>query len=144
MATVGLAGLLLAKPVIAGDNPDSLFIDDLTLPNGKVLVVAEAPLEPRSIGSYSIRLYSGSQPDYPYDEFVAGVVLPRDGTIERIGVTDIDGDGNPELVVITRSVGSGAYGSARAFAVSGKTIRQVAQVEGVEPGRDPVEQLLKE
>ncbi len=113
----------------------------MTLSDGKVLVVAEAPLEPRSIGSYSIRLYSGSQPDYPYDDFLSGVVLPRDGTVERIGVEDIDGDGFPELVVVTRSVGSGAYGSARAFAVGGKTIRQVAQVEGVEPGRDPVDQL---
>ena len=126
---------------MAAENPDGVFVDDVTLPDGNVLVVAEARLEPRSIGSYSIRLYSGSDPEYPYDDFVAGVVVPRDGTIERIGLADIDGDGVAELVVVTRSVGSGSYGSARAFSVSGENISQVAEVEGVAPGRDPVDQL---
>lgn len=126
---------------MAAENPAGVFVDDVTLPDGKVLVVAEARLEPRSIGSYSVRLYSGSDPEYPHDDFVAGVVVPRDGTIERIGLADIDGDGVAELVVVTRSVGSGSYGSARAFSVTGEVISEVAAVEGVEPGRDPVEQL---
>jgi len=139
--TICLAGLLLANSVVAGENPDGAFIDDVILPDGRVLVVAEARLEPRSIGSYSIRLYSGTDPEYPYDDFRTGIVVPRDGTIERIGLTDIDGDGLAELVVVTRSAGSGSYGSARAFSVTGENISQVAQVEGLAPDRDPVDQL---
>lgn len=131
----------MAKAVLAAENPDGAFVDDVTLPDGKVLVVAEARLEPRSIGSYSVRLYSGSDPEYPYDDFVAGVVVPRNGTIERIGLADIDGDGGAELVVVTRSVGSGSYGSARAFSLTDDNISELAEVEGVAPGRDPVDQL---
>jgi hypothetical protein len=138
---IWLAGLLLANAVIASANPDGAFVDDIILPDGKVVVVAEARLEPRSIGSYSIRLYSGTDPEYPYDDFLTGVVVPRDGTVERIGLADIDGDGVAELVVVTRSVGSGSYGSARAFSVTAEDITQVVQVEGIAPDRDPVEQL---
>jgi len=62
-------------------------------------------------------------------------------TIEQAGLAAIDGDGFAELVVVTRSAGSGSYGSARASSVTGENISQVSEVEGVAPGRDPVDQL---
>jgi hypothetical protein len=63
------------------------------------------------------------------------------GRFATIALADIDGDGVAELVVVTRSVGSGSYGAARAFSVTGENISQLADVEGVAPGLDPVEQL---
>ena len=139
-ASIGLA-LLLSQAVIADADPDKLFVEDMALPDGKVLVVAEARLEPRSIGSYSIRLYSGANPEYPYDDFLSGLVVARDGTVERVELADIDDDGAAEAVVVTRSVGSGGYVSAQAFAIAGDKISEVARVEGVDPRQDPLEQL---
>jgi hypothetical protein len=140
VAVIGLA-LFLSQAAVAGAGPDNLFIEATVLPDGKVLVVAEARLEPRSIGSYSVRLYSGANPGYPYDDFLSGLVVARDGTVERIGQADIDGDGAIEAVVVTRSVGSGGYLSAQAFSIAGNEIREVARIEGVGPRQDPVEQL---
>jgi len=53
-------------------------------------VVAEGEGEPRSIGSYSIRLYGSANPDFPLDDFIAGVVVPRDGSVERLAKLGIE------------------------------------------------------
>jgi hypothetical protein len=64
------------------------------------VVVAEGDFEARSIGSYSVRAYGAANPRFPFDDFIAGTVRPRDGTIDHIGFSDLDRDGSPEIVVI--------------------------------------------
>lgn len=132
------ASTFLALSSAAADGP---FLQQLTLGDGRVVVVAEAALEPRSIGSYSVRLYSGANPDFPVDDFLYGVVLPRNGYVERLVLADIDGDGEADLVVVIRSAGSGDYVSARALSLSDGAIRTVGQVDDLAPAADPIEQL---
>lgn len=104
-------------------------------------VVAEGDFEPRSIGSYSLRLYAKNDPAFPYDSFITGIVRPRDGSVEEIKFADIDRDGAPEIVVVTRSAGSGGYLSADAFRFQQKSLALLASVTGIDGKADPVRAL---
>ena len=48
-------------------------------------MVAEGDFEARSIGSYSVRIYSrqSAQPDVDTTFFSSGVIRARDGTVEK-------------------------------------------------------------
>jgi len=65
----------------------------------------------RSIGSYSVRIYStpSARPDDDTTFFSSGVIRARDGTVDRIFLADLGNDGAPSLVVSIRSSGSGGY-----------------------------------
>lgn len=135
--------LLLEMSAWAGDASQGVFIRQLTLPSGQVIVVAEGEGEPRSIGSYSVRLYAGQSTEYPLDDFLAGTVRKREGFVEKVASRDLDNNGYPELIVTVRSVGSGSYLSADAFAVSGGTLALAATVSGLPPGEDPLLRLTE-
>jgi hypothetical protein len=77
--------LVLCLSVVATAE-EGRFQQSLALDNGSYLVIAEGQREPRSIGSYSLRLYSGRNPRFPYDDFLTGLILPREGYIEAIKV----------------------------------------------------------
>lgn len=106
-----------------------------------IAVVAEGDFEPRSVGSYSLRIYAGTDPRFPYDHFIAGVVRLRDGVVETVQFSDLDGDGSPEVVVIVRSVGSGGYLSADAFQLRDEAPTLLETVAGLEPAADPIRAL---
>lgn len=125
-----LAALFLFAASALAD--ESRFIQQIPLPDGRVVVVAEGDLEPRSIGSYSVCLYGGKNPDHPTDDFLCGIVRPRDGTIAGIGLEDVDGDSTNEFLVIVQSAGSGGFLSTNAFALGITDITI----------RDPVEKLI--
>ena len=70
--------------------------------NTLIVTVTEGPGEPRSIGSYALRVYDPLHPDFPYDHFIAGTVQKRDGAVEELLFRDLDDDGIEEaLVVVT-------------------------------------------
>jgi hypothetical protein len=106
-----------------------------------IVVVAEGDFEPRSIGSYSLRIYGGINPGFPYDDFIAGSVRPRDGTVQDVMFSDLDRDGSPEIVVVIRSVGTGAYLSADAFRLDAKVLTLLESVSGLEKDTDPIRAL---
>ncbi len=133
---------LLRATHAASAGADGLFDARIDLPDGRILVVAEADREPRSIGSYSVRLYSGRNPSFPYDDFVAGVIEKRDGFIVSARLADVDGDAQPELVVTMQSAGSGSYLAADAYSFTDESITRVAHVEGLAPQADVVAALL--
>lgn len=108
---------------------------------GVVITVTEGTGEPRSTGSYAVRLYVPLDPDWPYDNLAHGLVRRRDGVIERLPAEDIDGDGRADAVVIVKSVGSGEYLSATAFAVDRESMRLPGEVHGLSSGADPVTAL---
>jgi hypothetical protein len=139
-----VALLLLAcsasSPVFAADSEHTVKTA-VYPPTQATIVVAEGDMEPRSIGSYGIRLYAKNDPAFPYDHFVAGLVRPRDGSIESIRFADIDHDGTPEVIVVMRSTGSGGYQSAEAFHVDAKSLRWMKSVNGLEANADPVRAL---
>ena len=121
--------------------PDPRRIESVTLPDGRRVVVAEAEFEPRSIGSYALRLYAAGDSSTAYDRFLAGVVQPRDGAVEHVLLQDLDRDGRPELVVVLRSAGSGAFLSADAWSFGDRRIARRASVNGLLPDADPLPAL---
>ena len=133
--------LLLAVPVnaVAQDR----FTSKLTTPTGQTLVVAEGDYEARSIGSFSVRLYEAAAAPDETTFFVAGLIRARDGVVEKAILADIDGDKQQEVIVIVRSVGTGSYQSAHAFAIAKDTLVFLSAVEDLAPDADPVAALRK-
>jgi hypothetical protein len=106
-----------------------------------VVVVAEGQFEPRSVGSYSVRIYAGANSRFPYDDFIAGTVRPRNGAVENVLFSDVNGDGSPEIVVVIRSAGTGGYLSADALHLHGTTLSLVESVAGLAKDADPIRAL---
>jgi hypothetical protein len=99
-------------------------------------VVAEGDFEPRSLGSYSIRVYDPVDPQYPYDRYLAGRVMPREGTLESVRWAEVDGDRTADLVVIVRSVGTGSFLHGDAFTERNGTLEPIAAVRGLAKDAD--------
>jgi len=123
--------------------PTGHFVQKLALATEQTAVVAEGDFEARSIGSYSVRIYStqNAQPDDDTTFFSSGVIRARDGTIEKVFLAELGNDGAPSLVVAIRSAGSGGYLSADAFTIGKNTIVLRASVSGLAENADPVAAL---
>lgn len=121
------------------------FVQKIHLPAGLTAVVAEGDLEARSIGSFTVRLYSREHAQAGDDTtfFLSGIIRKRDGTIEKIEHADIDGDGKPELIVLVRSAGTGQYISADAFGFDNTCIWLHAAVANVAYNTDAIAALKK-
>ena len=104
-------------------------------------IVAEGDLEPRSIGSYTLRIYGGGSSQFPTDDFITGIVRPRDGTIEAVHFIDMDGDNRAVLVVLMRSAGSGGYLAADAFRYRNRSIELIGSVAGIDKAADGIQAL---
>jgi len=117
------------------------FIKKVKLPSGQTTVVAEGEFEARSIGSFSVRLYEAAPPEDETTFFTAGLIRAREGTIDKVVLADIDDNHKPDIIVIVRSVGTGSYISAHAFAFDNTKLILLAAVEGLPPDADPVEAL---
>ena len=102
------------------------------------MVVAEGDFEPRSVGSYTLRVYAGSFGKFMMDDFVAGLVRPRNGIVEAVKFDDLEDDKRPEIVVITRSVGSGGYVSVDAFRYNSRSLQLIASLSGLDKRTDPL------
>lgn len=120
--------------------PIGHFAQKLALPTGQTAVVAEGDFEARSIGSYSVRIYStpSAQPEDNTTFFSSGVIRARDGAVEKVFLTDLGNKGPPSLIVAIRSAGSGGYLSADAFTIGINTVVLCASVSGLAANADPV------
>lgn len=103
--------------------------------------VHQGPLESYSIGSYSLRVYDIRHPKYPYDHFVAGVIRPRDGGVERLQLADVGGDPAPEVVIVIRNAGSSGVLSADAFRFVNNTLELFKSAVELPSLADPVAAL---
>lgn len=117
------------------------YVKEHRLSTGLTTVVAEGEFEPRSIGSYSIRLY-GTNPEFPTDNFLQGIVRKRDGTIEQVLLHDLSQNGSEEIIVVIRSVGTGAYLSADAFQYHSGELILLTSVNGLGKASDPIQALI--
>ncbi|HEX6827686.1 MAG TPA: PliI family lysozyme inhibitor of I-type lysozyme [Burkholderiales bacterium] len=131
--------VLAQAPLSAADV--ERHVESVRLPTSQMAVIAEGDLEPRSIGSYSLRLYSGRKPEFPLDDFITGLIRPRDGTIIRVVLEDVNGDVTPEIVIVMQGAGSGGHLSADAFGYGKSSLYWLESVTGLEPGRNPVQAL---
>jgi hypothetical protein len=96
------------RPAGAQTRDAGLFREVLHLENGMLLVVEESALEPRSVGSYALRLYSALDTRFPYDDFRAGLILRREGTLEAVRELP-DEQCEDCVMVCIRNVGTGNY-----------------------------------
>ncbi len=115
----------------------------IALPDGRLIQVKQPANEPFSMGSLSVRLYAPMSPNYPYDNFVNGLVIHRDGSLERLDLYDLDGDGKQELIIICRSVGTGNYKAAYAFTVQGTILTPFSTITGIPPEEQVLERLQR-
>jgi hypothetical protein len=140
-----VALLLALTGVQLASAADERFVAKVPIKPGLTAVVAEGDFESRSIGSYSVRVYTNPQGSSPDDTtfYTAGLVRPRDGTVQSATTLAVKGSAMPLLVVIMQSAGSGGYRVADALSVSGKRVTLRAQVAGVTPDADPVAQLRR-
>ena len=136
-----LATFTLLIPVCL--HAQQVFQESIALNSELLVLVSESALEPRSVGSYTVNTYAVENPAQPYDRFIAGLVLPRDGFVENIKIVDLNSDGDKELVVIIRSVGTGGYLSVDAFDISRDGLTLVNKVTGLAADTNPVSALTK-
>lgn len=135
--------LLLISATMATAVEAERFLRKLTLPSGLAIVVAEGDFEPRSTGSFSVRLYSGANPRFPTDDFLGGVIHERDGFVGETKLGDVDGDGSDELIVVVETAGSGGFLSAHAFSIGKKSLALRCSVADLTADADPVAALGK-
>lgn len=135
---IGFAWLLVFAWSAAFASSDR-YVRKLALPDGQTAVIAEGDYEARSIGTYTVRLYTSDDTTF----YLSGVIAKRDGSIEDVRLADLDGKGEQQLVVIVRSAGSGGYLLAQAFAVSDKRIEVRSYVENLPNDADPVAALTR-
>ena len=134
-------GLVLLAATTPAHSESPRLISQVLPGTTTVVVVAEGAHEPRSIGSYSLRFYRGANPRFPYDDFIAGLIRPRNGTLERVLFADLDRDGRSDVIVVMRSAGTGGYQSADALALQGKHVLLLASVSGLSKDADPLRAL---
>ena len=123
--------------------PTGHFVQKLAVPAGQTAVIAEGDFEARSIGSYSVRVYStqSAQPDNDTTFFSSGLIRARDGTVEKVFLAELGNGDPPSLVVTIRTAGSGGYLSADAFTIGKNTVVLRASVSGLAANADPVAAL---
>ncbi|QLG88874.1 hypothetical protein HQ393_11870 [Chitinibacter bivalviorum] len=138
---LSLVAVLLSQSIWA---KDYRFLQQINLPdNHSVLQVAEGENEPRSIGSYSIRLYGGHNPDFPLDDFITGLIVAREGVVERVFNIDGNGDGIGEVVVVIRSAGSGGYLTFDVFDWQNQQLKRIFSLSDLPPKADPVVEVKR-
>ena len=139
---IAMLGMVLAAKITFAAEQEHRFVQIFRFPAApEFVVVAEGDFEPRSVGSYALRVYGGKSDNFPTDDFISGVVRPRNGIIEAVRFEDLDGDGKPEIVVTIRSVGSGGYVSADAFRYKSKLLEFIGSVSNLDKGADPVQTM---
>jgi len=131
----------MAVTTVYGEEINKSNTFKIYLSSGELVVITEGLGEPRSIGSYSLRIYSVLNPKYLYDNFITGMVLARDGVIEKVMTYDLDKDGSDEIVIIVRNVGTGSYLSAKAIKYNGKSARVLLSLNGLNKDVNPIQSL---
>ncbi len=109
---VALAWLALVSgcaraPVAEGDR----FVGRVALDSGFVCVIAEGALEPRSIGTFSVRVYR----NLDVGDYVAGIIAPRNGFVRTAYRANPEGKGPEAIVVEVETAGSGRYVERHVF-----------------------------
>ncbi|WP_394147908.1 PliI family lysozyme inhibitor of I-type lysozyme [Shewanella atlantica] len=106
-----------AKPVPPECVSSGIYLEKFELANGATLVVSEGKLEPRSLGSVTVKLFR----DLAVGDFVAAVSFPRDGTILKAVLIE-NGSDKQKLSVTTVTAGSGNYQDSQLICVAGDNI----------------------
>ena len=135
-------GFVFGASAALGADSGARVVKQAVIPGGStIVVVAEGEFEARSVESYSVRAYAGANPRFRFDDFIAGAVRPRSGTVELVSFSDLDRDGSPEIIVIIRSAGTGGHLSADAFQLRGTVLVLFETVSSLAKNADPIRAL---
>jgi len=120
------------------------FIQKIKLPTGETVVVAEGDYEARSIGSFSVRIYESAVETNETTFFISGLIHSRDGSLEKIILEDLNDKLKPEIIVVSRSVGTGNFLSAYVFEFSNNMLLFKIAKEGILPDSNVINILQEE
>lgn len=115
---------------------------EITLVSGHIVNVQTGAKESESVGSYALRLYKPLNENFPYDNFINGLVMPREGQVFDVKTLDLNNDNLQEIVVLIRSAGSGGYVSADIFSLVEGQLRLSKHFEDIQL-KQPLENQLK-
>ena len=99
--------LLLVPSVLAAE--DRCGFAQTIERHGYRVEVAVADDEACSVGTYALVIT-------PPKGKAQRLTEERDGTVQRVWLEDLSGDGRPEIIVQTASAGSGSYGAVALYA----------------------------
>lgn len=94
------------------------FAQSYQLDNGYSVTVEEGRLEPRSIGTMTVKLYR----DLTVGDFVSAFTLAREGTVTEVAVEPSDFYDN-KVVITTETAGSGNYVEKQSVCIQRNTIK---------------------
>ncbi|MCK8045383.1 PliI family lysozyme inhibitor of I-type lysozyme [Shewanella sp. 1CM18E] len=94
-----------------------VFIKVVNLGNGNSVIVEEGRLEPRSIGSITVKLYR----DLNVGDFIDAISFVRDGTILKVELSE-NGELEQKLAITTVTAGSGNYQNTRLICVNASSV----------------------
>ena len=141
-ATITALWFVSLPALVYTAEPEARFARTLHIPGSwELVVVAEGDFEPRSIGSYALRIYGGASTHAPLGDFLVGVIRPRNGVVEAVFFESIAAHDTLDIIVTVRSAGSGGYLSADAFQYRRGSLELLASVAGLEKRADPIAAL---
>ncbi len=104
-----------------GQKPPSvqsaIYVEQLKLASGYTLVVSEGALEPRSIGSITVKLYR----DLMVGDFASGLSFVRDGTVLKSVLIE-NGTDKQKLSITTVTAGSGNYQNSQLVCIQAEQL----------------------
>lgn len=141
-AVAVLAGCKFSADINCGESTELTTVwGESSLAQPLYAVVAEGAAEPKSMGSYSVRIYQHGDGGGARDVFLSGEIFARDGFLHSVSLADVDGDQLEELVVVFESAGTGSYVTAHAWHYLDGDLSVIASVDSLLPGVDIIEAI---
>jgi hypothetical protein len=121
LAAIGFLIALVVSPVWSADR----FVAQFPLRGGFVCVVAEGDGEPRSIGTFSVRVYR----NLDVGDYAAGIIARRDGFVRSAYALPPAADGRAQIAVEVETAGSGRHATLHVFTFDPptRTLRPIGQ-----------------
>ena len=135
--TMLMVGAVMMAGVAMAQEPVEL---QKALPDGRIAMAREGSIE---AGRYSLRIYGAPEkPDQAPTNYLGGLERPQEGRIERMELIDLNGDEQPEIVVVMRAPDSSMF-AAEAFHCDDQRLDMVASVRGLHQGEAEVIEALR-
>jgi hypothetical protein len=116
---ISVFSLLSLNSFAADSSCEDRYVNVIELGGSVKAVIAEGDQEPRSIGTYSVKVYN----NLDFGEMSDGLIRPRDGFVADSRAQDVNNDGKPEIVVTIETAGSGDYTQKEVFSFDGKKLK---------------------
>lgn len=138
--TMLMLGAVMMAGVAMAEGPVEL---QKALPDGRIAMAREGGMGTNEARRYSLRIYGAPEkPDQTPTNCLGGLERPQEGRMERMELIDLNGDGQPEIVVVMRAPDSNMF-AAEAFHCDDQRLDMVASVKGLHQGEADVIETLR-